>query len=130
MGLQGVSQTSIALLRPGEELDQGCSLLGISLLLLLHSSRDTMFGRAGDEPGISNTLLDDGTVGESVDIKTGLGGEEPGHRGDLKLSLSWTAERKIAANTVGVGREEDQGGLSRANQGLRLLLFLFSVVQT
>ena len=130
MGLQGVAQTSIALLRSGEELDQRCSLQGISLLLLLHSSGDTIFPRAGDEPGLSNTLVDDGAVWESLGIKTGLGGKEPGHRGDLKLSLSWSGEKKSTGSTEGVRRERDHGDVGRANQGLRHLLFLFIVVQT
>ena len=129
MGLQRVTKASIALLRAGEEFDQRSSLRGISLCLLLQSSGDAAFPRAGDEPGLSNTVVDDGAEGKSEE-KHWRSLTEPGHSGELKLSLGWTGEMKSAGCTVGGGREEDQEVLSTdtAHQGLRLLLLLFSVV--
>ena len=130
MGLDGVSQTSLALLRTGEESDQRCSLLGKSLPLLLQSSGETSLPRAGDEPGLFDTLLDHGTVWKSDGIQSGPGGTEPGNGGELKLSLSRTSEMKSTGRTLGVGREEGQGGVTDANQGLRRLIFPLNVVQT
>ena len=128
MGLQGEPQTSIALLRLGEEFEPGPSLHGISLHLLLQSSIET-FSSAGDDPGLPNTVVDDGTVRKSYQ-KSFRRVHEPGYKGKLKLSLSSTGEMKSTVSTVSVGREEDHGVVITLSQGLRLLLFLFNVVQT
>ena len=127
MGLQGVSQTSIALLRPGEELDQRSSLHGISLHLLLQSSHETF--SAGDDPGLPHTVVDDGTARKSDQQMLRLV-TEPGNKGKLKLSLSSTGEMKSTVSTVSVGREEVGEGVVTVSPGLRVLLLLFNVVQT
>ena len=128
MGLQRVSQTSVALLRAGEKFDQGCSLPRISLKLLLQSNGDTSF-TACDDPGISKTVVDNGAVRKSND-KHSRFVTEPGDTGELMLSLAWTSERNSTVSTVGVGREEDQGVVITLHLGLLLLLFLVNVVGT
>ena len=128
MGLQRVSQTSVALLRAGEEFDQCSSLQGISLHLLLQSSHGAIFF-AGDHPGLSNTVVDDGNFGKSDEQIFNLV-IEPGASGELMLSLGWTSEMKSTVSTVGVGGEGDQGVVIAVHLGLLFLLFLFNVVGT
>ena len=129
MGLHRVSQTSIALLRAGEEFDQGCSLQRKSLRLLLQPRGDTAFPSAGDEPGLSDTLVDDGAAWKSEEKHRSFV-TEPGHGGELELSLGFTSEMNSTGSTAGVGGEGGQGVVSSAHQGLLLLFFLFSVVGT
>ena len=117
----------MALLGAGQEFDQRSSLQGISQHLLLQSSHETIFS-ASDYPGLTNTLVDDGTVRKS-DQKV-FRFVEPGYKGKLKLSLSRSGEMTPTGSTVGVGREEDHDTVITDNQGLQSLLFLFNVVQT
>ena len=114
MGLQRVSQTSIALLRAGEEVDQGRSLQGKSLRLLLQPSGDTAFPSAGDDPGLSDILVDDGAVWKSEEKHRSFV-TEPGDGGELELRLGSTSEMNSTGSTAGGLGEGDQGVVGSAH---------------
>ena len=110
MGLHRVSQTSIALLRAGEELAEAGALPGVSLQLLGNSGPQTfLLVSTGRDPGRPKVVVDDGRGRES-DSERGLA-SEPGEEGELELGLGLPAtEEEPTARTLGVRREGYQGG--------------------
>ena len=110
-------------------MDQRCFFRGISLPLNPQSSCSTISPGAGDDPGLSNTVVDDGVVRKS-DEKQSKFVTEPGNRRELKLSPSRPAEMKSTGGSLGGGGEEEQEVVITLNQGLRFQLLLFNVVTT